>query len=215
MYGYARVSAAGQDHSAQVEELTAAGCEKIFAEQASGKAGRKRPQLMRAMAALDAGDVLVITRLNRLARSARDALNVLAAISAKGAGFRSLREGWADTTTAHGRLMVTIMSGLAEFDREMILERTAEGRAFAKSRGVRMGRRPTLTREQAAFVVKSRAEIPPVPISQLVTLLKVSRSTICRVARAAPAELEFYPPTSAGGQVDIEELTGARPPAAT
>jgi DNA invertase Pin-like site-specific DNA recombinase len=89
---------------------------------------------------LDADDVLIVTRLDRLARSTRDLLNVLAAVGERGAGFKSLKDAWADTTTAHGRLMLTVLGGLAEFERELIVARTGEGRLRAKARGVRFGR---------------------------------------------------------------------------
>jgi DNA invertase Pin-like site-specific DNA recombinase len=88
-----------------------------------------RAQLRRALHDLDAGDVLMVTRLDRLARSTRDLLNTLAVVTGKGAGFRSLGDVWADTTTPHGRLMLTVLGGLAEFERELIRARTGEGRA--------------------------------------------------------------------------------------
>jgi DNA invertase Pin-like site-specific DNA recombinase len=91
---------------------------------------------------LEAGDVLTVTRLDRLARSTRDLLNTLAAITGKKAGFKSLGDRWADTTTSHGRLMLTVLGGLAEFERDLIRARTGEGRARAVARGQRMGRRP-------------------------------------------------------------------------
>ena len=91
---------------------------------------------MRPNTALAKGDVLVVTRLDRLARSTRDLLNLLGTIAEKGAGFKSLRDTWADTTTAHGRLMLTVLGGLAEFERELIRTRTGEGRERAKARGV-------------------------------------------------------------------------------
>src|SRR4029077_20536412 len=97
---------------------------------------------------LDPGDCLVVTRLDRLARSTRDLLNVLDAVSKAQAGFKSLADTWADTTTAHGKLMITILGGLAEFERSFILARTSEGRVRAKARGVKFGRRPTLTPHQ-------------------------------------------------------------------
>src|SRR5262249_56754870 len=92
--------------------------------------------------------VLIVTRLDRLARSARDLLNTLATITAKGAGFRSINDTWADTTTAHGRLMLTVLGGLAEFERELIRARTGEGRERAKAKGVRMGRPLKLSHHQ-------------------------------------------------------------------
>src|SRR6478752_7837285 len=116
IYGYARVSTDGQSVAAQVAALQAAGASKVFREVASG-AKTDRAQLRKTIAALQAGDVLMVTRLDRLARSTRDLLNMLAAITGSKAGFRSL--GGADTTTAHGRLMLTVLGGLAEFEREL------------------------------------------------------------------------------------------------
>jgi DNA invertase Pin-like site-specific DNA recombinase len=112
IYGYARVSTDGQSVEAQVRQLTKAGCKKVFREVASG-AKTDRTQLRRTLAQLVAGDVLMVTRLDRLARSTRDLLNTLAAIADKKAGFRSLGDTWADTTTAHGRLMLTVRSSVA------------------------------------------------------------------------------------------------------
>jgi DNA invertase Pin-like site-specific DNA recombinase len=139
MVGYARVSTDGQTLDAQQSALAAAGAEKVFAEKVSG-AVTDRKALTRAIAALDAGDVLLVTRLDRLARSTRDLLNVLDAVAKAGVGFRSLADAWADTTTPHGRLMLTMLGGLAEFERSLILARTSEGRTRAKARGVRFGR---------------------------------------------------------------------------
>jgi DNA invertase Pin-like site-specific DNA recombinase len=145
--GYARVSTSDQDLSGQISELEAAGCAKIFREKASG-AKTDRPELAKALRRLDAGDVLVVTRLDRLARSTRDLLNVLDTVAKQGAGFRSLKDTWADTTTPHGRLMLTVLGGLAEFERELIRARTSEGRKRARDRGARFGRPPKLTAHQ-------------------------------------------------------------------
>jgi DNA invertase Pin-like site-specific DNA recombinase len=153
IYGYARVSTDGQSVAAQVAALAAAGAGKVFREVASG-AKTDRAQLRRTLEALDAGDVLTVTRLDRLARSTRDLLNTLAAITAKGAGFRSLGDGWADTTTPHGRLLLTVLGGLAEFERDLIRTRTGEGRARAKARGVQLGRPPKLTPHQKREAVE-------------------------------------------------------------
>ena len=154
-YGYARVSTDGQSLDAQVKQLRAAGAEKVFRETASG-ARTDRAQLRRALDHLEKGDVLMVTRLDRLARSTRDLLNTLAAITGKGAGFRSLNDTWADTTTAHGRLMLTVLGGLAEFERELIRARTGEGRERAKAKGVKMGRKPKLTDHQKREAIKRR-----------------------------------------------------------
>jgi DNA invertase Pin-like site-specific DNA recombinase len=123
--GYARVSTDGQSVAAQVAALRAAGAGKVFREVASG-AKTNRAQLSKAIAALGTGDVLMVTRLDRLARSTRDLLNTLAAITDQKAGFRSLADAWADTTTSHGRLMLTVLGGLAEFERDLIRTRTSE-----------------------------------------------------------------------------------------
>src|SRR3981189_3055314 len=149
VYGYARVSTDGQSLAAQLAELKAAKCEKIFQEKISG-ARSDRKQLARLMAVLAKGDVIVVTRLDRLARSTRDLLNLLGTIAEKGAGFKSLRDTWADTTTAHGRLMLTVLGGLAEFERELIRTRTGEGRDRAKARGGILGCKPKLTDDHGA-----------------------------------------------------------------
>jgi DNA invertase Pin-like site-specific DNA recombinase len=155
IYGYARVSTDGQSVDAQVKQLRDAGAEKVFRETASG-AKTDRAQLARVLAQLDKGDVLTVARLDRLARSTRDLLNTLATITGKGAGFRSLSDIWADTTTARGRLMLTVLGGLAEFERELIRARTSEGRARAKARGQSLGRPFKLTTHQQKEAVKRR-----------------------------------------------------------
>ena len=134
IYGYARVSTEGQTLAVQEAQLTEAGAMKVFAEKISGAKTDNRKALAGVLAALKPGDVLLVTRLDRLARSTRDLLNVLDAISQAAAGFKSLADTWADTTTPHGRLMLTVLGGLAEFERELIKARTSEGRNRAKAR---------------------------------------------------------------------------------
>jgi DNA invertase Pin-like site-specific DNA recombinase len=155
IYGHARASADGQSLDAQVKQLRAAGAVEIFKQTASG-AKTDRAKLRRALDQLDKGDVLMVTRLDRLARSTRDLLNTLATVTAKGAGFRSLNDTWADTTTAHGRLMLTVLGGLAEFERDLIRARATEGRERAKANGVKMGRPPKLTPHQTKEAIKGR-----------------------------------------------------------
>ena len=159
IYGYARVSTDGQSVDAQVRRLRAAGAERVFRETASG-AKTDRAQLRKALDQLESGDVLMVTRLDRLARSTRDLLNTLDTVTKAGAGFRSLGDTWADTTTAHGRLMLTVLGGLAEFERDLIRVRTGEGRARAKDKGVKMGRKPKLTphQKQEALSRRDRGE---------------------------------------------------------
>src|SRR6516165_4307578 len=177
-YSYARVSTDGQSVAAQVEQLTQGGAEKIFKEKVSG-AVPHRQQLKRALDALGERDVLLITRLDRLARSTRDLLNTLALIAEKKAGFRSLGDTWADTTTAHGRLMFTVLGGLAEFERELIRTRTGEGRARAKADGKSLGRKPKLTAHQKEEAIRRRDEGESV--RAIARTYNVSPSTISRL----------------------------------
>ena len=121
----------------------------------------------------------MVTRLDRLARSTRDLLNTLATITDRKAGFRSLGDAWADTTTAHGRLMLTVLGGLAEFERELIRARTSEGRARAVARGVKMGRKPKLTphqRKEGLFAARSGE-----PMREIARSYNVHNSTISRL----------------------------------
>lgn len=176
--GYARVSTDGQTLDHQETALRAAGAARVFAEKVSG-AVTDRKALARALAALGSGDVLLVTRLDRLARSTRDLLNVLATVSERGAGFKSLGDPWADTTTPHGRLMLTVLGGLAEFERSLILTRTGEGRARAMARGVRFGRKPKLTAHQIAEARKRREGGEA--LTEIGRSYNVSHSTISRL----------------------------------
>jgi DNA invertase Pin-like site-specific DNA recombinase len=178
IYGYARVSTDGQTLDSQRAKLTAEGTEKIFSEKESG-AKTDRKALQRALAALQPGDVLLVTRLDRLARSTMDLLNTLDAIAKAGAGFRSLSDTWADTTTPHGKLMITILGGLAEFERSLILARTGEGRARAMARGVKFGRKLKLSAFQIEEA-KRRREAGE-SHSDIARLFGVSHQTIGRL----------------------------------
>ncbi len=120
-----------------------------------------------------------MTRLDRLARSTRDLLNTLDAIGKVGAGFRSLHDAWADTTTPHGRLMLTVLGGLAEFERELIRARTGEGRERAKARGVHMGRPPKLTPHQKKEALRRRDAGETT--RDIARLFNVSPNTISRL----------------------------------
>lgn len=147
--GYARVSTDAQDLTNQQAELAAVGCTRIFAEKITGTHA-KRPELERLIDHLRAGDVLTVTSLDRLARSTRDLLEIADQLHSKSAGLRSLAEPWADTTSAAGRMVITVFAGMAEFERSLIVDRTRKGRTAAKERGVRFGRRPTLSPIQIA-----------------------------------------------------------------
>jgi DNA invertase Pin-like site-specific DNA recombinase len=183
-YGYARVSTNGQDLSSQDAELSAAGCSKVFKEKVSG-AKTDRAELAKAIRTLEPGDVLVVTRLDRLARSTRDLLNVLATIAEREAGFRSLKDAWADTTTAHGRLMLTVLGGLAEFERELIRARTGEGRKRAKASGVKFGRPAALAPQQRQEVLQRLASGEAQ--ADVARTFNVSQATISRLSATSGA----------------------------
>jgi DNA invertase Pin-like site-specific DNA recombinase len=185
LFGYARASTRGQDLVAQDAELMAAGCAKVFKEKVSG-AKTDRPELAKVIRQLEPGDVLVVTRLDRLARSTRDLLNVLAAVGERGAGFKSLKDTWADTTSAHGRLMLTVLGGLAEFERELIRARTGEGRKRAKERGVRFGRPRKMTPHQRQEALQRLAAGET--MADVARTYNVDATTIGRLAAASPFE---------------------------
>ena len=179
--GYARVSTDGQTLDSQIAALSAAGAGRIYRETASG-AKAERKELARAMKAITVGDTLLVTRLDRLARSTRDLLNIVDAIAKAGAGFRSLADAWADTTTPHGRLMLTVLGGLAEFERELIRARTGEGRKRARARGVQMGRPPKLTKHQRREALTALSDGSATQ-ADLARRFNVSQATISRLAR--------------------------------
>jgi DNA invertase Pin-like site-specific DNA recombinase len=176
--GYARVSTDGQTLDSQQAALKAAGAEKVFAEKISGAVSDRR-QLARAISALAAGDVLLVTRLDRLARSTRDLLNILDGVAKAGAKFRSLADTWADTTTPHGELMITILAGLATFERHLIRARTDEGRKRAQARGIKFGRKPKLSPFQIAEALRRREAGEP--LIDIGRSYGVSHSTISRL----------------------------------
>ena len=185
LFGYARVSTRDQDLAAQDAELRAAGCAKVFKEKASG-AKTDRPELAKVLRRLEPGDVLMVTRLDRLARSTRDLLNVLDELAKRGAGFRSLKDAWADTTTPHGKLMVTVLGGLAEFERELIRARTGEGRKRAQERGVRFGRPRKLTAHQRDEALQRLRQGETQ--ADVARTYNVDPATISRLAAASPFE---------------------------
>ncbi|MBF0549565.1 MAG: recombinase family protein [Deltaproteobacteria bacterium] len=148
--GYARVSTEDQHLHLQLEALQKAECSRIFKEKISGKT-RDRLELERMLDQLREGDTVVIWKLDRLARSTRDLLEIVEKIKEAGAGFQSLSEPWADTTSHAGRMILTVFAGIAEFERELIRERTRAGREVAKGRGVRFGRPRKLNEEQKAL----------------------------------------------------------------
>jgi DNA invertase Pin-like site-specific DNA recombinase len=156
--GYARVSTKEQDLTLQEEALKAAGCTKMFREKVSGAKADNRPQLARLLHVLEPGDVVVVCRLDRLARSSRDLLNLVHTVTEAGAGLKSLAETWCDTTSAHGKLLLTIMGGFAEFERSLIMSRTQAGITRAKELGVSFGRPVRLNTRQKKMIADRYAK---------------------------------------------------------
>lgn len=150
--GYARVSTTDQKLSRQLDQLKAAGCERIYEELISGKT-KDRPELLRMLDALRPGDIIVTSELTRLGRSVRDLFDIVDSIHRSGAEVKSLKEPWLDTTTPHGRLLFTFFAGISQFERELIRERTEEGLAAARARG-RKGGHPTLDAGKVQLALK-------------------------------------------------------------
>jgi DNA invertase Pin-like site-specific DNA recombinase len=175
--GYARVSTDDQTLDRQRERLREAGCERLFEEKISG-ARRDRPELARLLDQLRPGDVVVVTRLDRLARSTGNLLEIAEAIRVKDAGLLSLAEPWVDTTSPAGRMVLTVFAGIAEFERELIRQRTDEGRQAAKKRGVTFGRPPKLRPDQQELV--SRLLQEGRSVSEVARTFNVHPATIYR-----------------------------------
>jgi DNA invertase Pin-like site-specific DNA recombinase len=156
LLGYARVSTQDQHLTGQLEQLKAAGAERIFQEKISG-ARADRPQLRRLMAWLKPGDVVLVTKLDRLGRSTRELLDLIDAIGKAGAAFRSLGDPLFDTTSSQGRLLSTLLAAIAEFERDLIRERTGDGRKRAQAAGIKFGRKRKLSDYQREEAIKRRA----------------------------------------------------------
>ena len=183
--GYARVSSNTQDYQGQVDALKAAGCERIFSEKASGKSTDGRKEFDKLMKALLPGDTVVVTKLDRLARSSRDLHNILHELDGLSCGFLSLGESWCDTTTSHGRLMLTIMGGIAEFERELIRKRCEEGIERAKAKGVTFGRKRKLDKEMVRVAAERYAKGET--MAELTEVYGVSEPTIWRALQPETA----------------------------
>src|SRR6516162_2895859 len=155
LVGYARVSTQDQHLTGQLEALKAAGAETIYREKISGTRA-DRPQLAKLMAALKASDTVIVTKIDRLGRSTRELLELIERIGKAGAAFRSLGDPLFDTTSSQGRLLSTLLAAIAEFERELIRERTGDGRKRAMANGVKFGRKPKLSPYQRAEAIRRR-----------------------------------------------------------
>jgi DNA invertase Pin-like site-specific DNA recombinase len=171
-------STSKQDYDLQVEALKAAGCERIFSEKRSGKSTDGRREFSKLMRALVPGDVVVVTRLDRLARSSRDLLNIVHDLEQAGCGFVSLAEAWCDTTTPSGKLLITVLGGIAEFERSLIMARTEAGIAKAREQGKRFGRPSALDAGQRRKIAERYAA--GATMAQLAADYEVGEATIFR-----------------------------------
>src|SRR6516164_997029 len=176
--GYARVSSNTQDYQGQVEALKAAGCERIYSEKQSGKSTDGRRQFEKLMKELLPGDIVMVTKLDRLARSSRDLHNILHELDGLSCGFVSLGDSWCDTTTAQGRLMLSIMGSIAEFERDLIRKRCQEGMVRAKAKGTKFGRKRSLSPEQVKVAADRYANGET--MAELAEVYGVSEPTIWR-----------------------------------
>lgn len=176
--GYARVSTRDQSLNGQLAELKAAGCERIFAEKASG-AWKDRPEFTKLKAQVTHGDVVVVCRLDRLARSVFDLLSTLTGFTERGVGFKSLKDALIDTTSPTGELMLTVLAAIAQFERRLIRARVEDGTKRARERGVKFGRKYKLTPHQKAeALARLKAGEAQADVARS---YGVNRSTVCRL----------------------------------
>jgi DNA invertase Pin-like site-specific DNA recombinase len=179
--GYARVSTRDQNLDLQLKALKKAGCQKIFREKVSGVT-RHRPELQRVLDQIRSGDTIIVWKLDRLARSTRDLLNTMETLNEAGAKFQSISEPWANTTTHAGKMIMTVFAGIAEFERDLIRERTGAGRDAAKERGVRFGRPRKLNEDQVK--VASQLLTEGKAVRDIARTFNVHEATIYRLAAA-------------------------------
>lgn len=187
LIGYARVSTDDQSAHLQIDALKAAGCDKVFKETASGSLAH-RPQLDKMLDHLRSGDVVVVWRLDRLGRSLKNLIALVEELAERGVGFRSLTES-IDTTTTGGKLIFHIFAALADFERELIRERTNAGLAAARARGRVGGRPPTMTADKIK-VARQMYKTKDHTVEAIAKTLGVSRKTIYRHLQPPAKQLQ-------------------------
>lgn len=186
--GYARCSTLDQNLDWQIDALTKEGCDRIFQEKFTGTR-KGRPELLRMMDMLREGDTVIICELTRLSRSVKDLFDLVEQVEKAGANIKSLKEPWLDTTTPQGRLLFTIFSGVSQFERELIRERTMEGLASARARG-RMGGRPGKDKkivEQALTLYDSKAY----SVDEISKTTGISRATLYKYVNLRKEKIDF------------------------
>jgi len=176
--GYARVSTTDQNLELQLIALNQAGCGRIYQEKISGSK-RERPELQKLLDQLRVDDVVVVWKLDRLARSTQHLLELVELIRIAGSSFCSLSEPWADTTSHSGKMIMTVFAGIAEFERDLIRERTSAGRNAALTRGVRFGRPKKMNDEQRTLALRLVQEDKS--ISEIAKTFKVHKATVYRL----------------------------------
>lgn len=185
-YGYARVSSNGQDLTVQLNALKENGCELIYKEKSSGRSKVGRKEFSSLLGVIKEGDTIVVTKLDRFARSTKDALSTIELLNDKGVALVVLNMGGdkVDTSTAIGKLMITILSGIAEFEADMTRERQIEGIALAKQRGVYQGRPSIYTEKhkglQHALNLYAERKSNGMSVKEISQITKISRATIYR-----------------------------------
>ena len=187
VYGYARVSTKGQDLEAQIQALEGEKVDVIYQEKFTGTK-KERPEFTKLLEVLKKGDKIVVTKLDRFARSTIDALTTINLLNDKGIDLLVLDMGGEkiDTSTASGKLLFTIMSGFAEFEREMIIQHTQEGKAIAKQNpNYREGRKPTYTKAQLDHAMELKETHS---FKQVEAKTKISMSTLKREAKKRKAQ---------------------------
>jgi len=218
LLGYARVSTTEQNPDLQVDELAAAGCWKVWTDHASG-ALDWRPQLDEVLEQLRPGDTLVVWRLDRLGRSLRHLIEVVTGLDERGVGFRSLREN-IDTTTAGGRLVFHLFGALAQFERELIRDRTVAGLTAARARG-RVGGRPSKLSAEQVRQARRMYDARELTVEQIGAVLGVSRTSIYRAlgkattpvpsTSATPAAARMAEPVAAATEAAAKGAAGDAP----
>ncbi|QNR21955.1 recombinase family protein [Exiguobacterium sp. Helios] len=195
-YGYARVSSAGQNLDAQINQLEDVECEKIFSEKVSGRQKEGRQQLRILLQTVKQGDSIVVTKLDRFARSTKDALSTIEELNQKGVALIVLNMGGdrIDTSKAIGKLMITVLSGIAEFEADMIRERQLEGIQEAKKRGVYKGRPKKYTEKNNALNhalnLFEKRSVNGMTVKQIEEITKISRSTLYRERKKRKEEID-------------------------
>ncbi|WP_336882276.1 recombinase family protein [Priestia koreensis] len=188
-YGYARVSSLQQDLTTQLNQLSANGCDIVFKEKVSGRNKDKRSEFKLLLDKVQEGDIIVVTKLDRFARSTPDALNTIDFLNQKGVSLVVLNMGGdkVDTSTAIGKLMITVLSGIAEFEADMIRERQLEGIALAKERNVYKGKPKKYTERhkglQHALDLFRNRDTNKMTVKQIEEITKISRATLYRAVR--------------------------------